>query len=557
MLHAQPASGLAISEMPPNHQATVGLVELFAFLRRARRTVALAICISLIAGGIYILVSHRTYIATAQVMVEPQIPQTLSRDSNAVVDQNLSNMHLESQVEYIRSDDVLLAVIQKLQLYADPEFNSASLSSKSTLEQSPLALPSVSSRLLVRRVGQSQIMNISFRAETAEKSATIANSIATTYVERLLQARIDDARRRRAWLEQRLQELAGQMQSTAQAVQGFRGVGQSQAKPGLETELAFSKLESESRTYQKIYDSVLQRLVETTQQESSLTSDARVIGHASQYLVSPYPKPSLVLVFSALCGLLGGFGLAAVRNAMDTKLRSVQDISKLGLRFLGTVPKIEADKVSKKSKQTDMRGAPALLSAALNRIKIQLDATRKSRPINALGFVSVRPHTGSSSVARHLARLYADGGIRTLLVEANVRELTMYAAPAQPGRSGERRQHVHAMHQVMEPAGSRLAITTLSTCYDQNNNLIPQAVDRLLSQEHSPFGLILFDFAALACSTAVLDFSDRLDGFVLVSDWQTTSATDLAEAAAALQIAGAALLGVVVNRAEAGFGTPI
>jgi Mrp family chromosome partitioning ATPase len=216
------------------------------------------------------------------------------------------------------------------------------------------------------------------------------------------------------------------------------------------------------------------------------------------------------------------------------------------------LPKIRSAKTSAGPKQAGVHGAAGPSSPGLNRIKIQLDAIKRSRPINALGFMSVQPHAGSSLIVRQMARLYADCGIRTLLVEANVRELTMHGTSAQSGRSEDRGQHRHTTRQVIEPAGPGLAVTTLSACYDHNNNLVPEAVERLLSQEQSPFGLILFDFAPLENSPAILDFCGRLDGILLVCDRGKTSAAHLSDAAASLQLAGAELIGVIVNRVEAG-----
>jgi uncharacterized protein involved in exopolysaccharide biosynthesis len=404
-----------------SQQDTLGLRELFAFLKRSARTVAIGIAVALLAAVMYLLFSNRTYVATAQVMIEPQKSQPLIREDAGIVDLTVNSAQVESQVEFLRSDGILLAVIEKLDLHEDPEFRRpGSVLNPSKIEQMHLALPKFGARLSLRRVGQSHIIHVLFRSEDPEKAAKIANAVADTYVANLLQGKVDAARRGKEWLEERIQDLAAEIHSTTHAVQNFRVGNHTEEKTPLDAELALSKLESASRTYRKIYESVLQKLIETTQTESALSSDAKVIGRASQYLATSYPNPNLVLALSILCGALGGLGVAAVRNAADPTLRSALQLNNLGLRCLGALPLLRRSGRTELDRKVAI-GPNYLPSEPLRHIKIQIDLARLSKPIHSIGIVAVQAGAGSTSIARNLGALFAGAGVRTLLVEASLR----------------------------------------------------------------------------------------------------------------------------------------
>jgi exopolysaccharide transport family protein len=77
-------------------------------------------------------------------------------------------------------------------------------------------------RLSAIRLGYSTVIEISFSASNAERSAVIANAIANTYITDQLSAKFDASRTATAWLQDRLRELGKQALTAERAVNLFK-----------------------------------------------------------------------------------------------------------------------------------------------------------------------------------------------------------------------------------------------------------------------------------------------------------------------------------------------
>ena len=77
-------------------------------------------------------------------------------------------------------------------------------------------------RLSAVRLGYSTVIEISFSAGSAERSAQIANTIANTYVADQLNAKLEANRTATAWLQDRLKELGQQALTAERAVDTFK-----------------------------------------------------------------------------------------------------------------------------------------------------------------------------------------------------------------------------------------------------------------------------------------------------------------------------------------------
>jgi len=77
-------------------------------------------------------------------------------------------------------------------------------------------------RLTAIRLGFSTVIEISFSAGSAERSAEIANAIANAYVTDQLNAKLDANRTATAWLQDRLKELGQQALTAERAVNAFK-----------------------------------------------------------------------------------------------------------------------------------------------------------------------------------------------------------------------------------------------------------------------------------------------------------------------------------------------
>ena len=117
----------------------------------------------------------------------------------------------------------------------------------------------------------------------------------------------------------------------AQAVSSSQTTNQAQ--------VTMHELESSAQSYKTLYDSFLQRYMESVQQQSFPITEARVITPASPPFQKSHPKTSLILSVCLLAGLLMGVGVGRLRDLMERVFRTGSDIEEaLNATCIGIVP---------------------------------------------------------------------------------------------------------------------------------------------------------------------------------------------------------------------------
>lgn len=200
--------------------------------------------IAAITGGavvlvlIYLVTATPMYTGSARILMDTRQTQVLDKDSgltNALIDPG----YVDSQVEILTSDDLILSVVRSMKLAEDPEFNGSNPgivaliigkalslfgsdgpASKERIERG--AVEAVQKNLKVERVLSTYVLSLSFRSVDANKAARITNAIADAYIVGALEAKYQSTKRAGEWLQQRSAELREQATASDRAVQTFK-----------------------------------------------------------------------------------------------------------------------------------------------------------------------------------------------------------------------------------------------------------------------------------------------------------------------------------------------
>jgi capsular exopolysaccharide synthesis family protein len=148
---------------------------------------------------------------------------------------------VDTEVQVLQSNTNLRAVVEKLKLTNDPEFNPV-LSSSSFLDRakryvggflSPAeqvdardavgqSVTRLRDGIEVKRQGLTYVISISATTLDAAKSARIANTLAQTYIDKQVEAKLAAGARARDFLNSRLSGLAAEVQTTETEAQNVR-----------------------------------------------------------------------------------------------------------------------------------------------------------------------------------------------------------------------------------------------------------------------------------------------------------------------------------------------
>jgi succinoglycan biosynthesis transport protein ExoP len=224
---------------------TLSFRDLVNFMRRNGRLIALSTALGLLLGIIYIAKTPSSYEAYARLVIDPEQSRILSQDATTgtVI---IEAAEIASQVEIVKSEAIADDVIRTLGLLNDPEIvNNASwygalkqnLSSAADFvfggngfdaapqaeeERMRRTMDGFLSRVSVRRVGQSYVLEIGYRSGDPEKAARTANALAEAYIRNGMNDRAAAAKQGALWLEGRLMEVGRKAREAALAAEEYR-----------------------------------------------------------------------------------------------------------------------------------------------------------------------------------------------------------------------------------------------------------------------------------------------------------------------------------------------
>ncbi|MBM0204183.1 hypothetical protein JNW90_14495 [Micromonospora sp. STR1s_5] len=523
----------------------VGLKELGQFIRGSALATAVAAVFGLVLGLCYVSITPRSYVATAKLLIEPQKAPQLVLQNSGFLDLTINNSQVESQVEVLRSDRISMAVVSRLGLIDDPEFKPRSFWGRPPPDevlpadrQLQTAVAIFNQRVDIRRINQSYMIQISFRSESPDKAARLANAISDAYLQDQLDVKVEAARLSRQWLEQKIVDLREQMRVSAHAVQAAR-TGTSPSANPLDAEVTLTERESALGTYRKMYEVFLQKLAETAQQETYPSAEARVIGAATSPLSATYPNTKLILALSLVLGGMMGLGYSAARNAVDGRLKDAEALTRdLGLPVLGTLPK---------DHDSDFKNA-------VRRARTFIEASSVGGSLQLLGITSPGQGDGKTTFARELARSSAAAGLRTLLVDGNhanptVSKMLLARLTPDDGRVPERTIIRSARLQGTEcsPFLDILPLAAKASSPAGAFGSHDAGAKGRPEELRSSYDRVIFDLPAITDPDA-LAIVGQLDAVVLMADCGRTSLDSVSRAVDALAAVDAELLGVIANR---------
>ncbi len=210
---------------------------LVGFIRRQLPVIIFVALLALALGLIYIMTARPMYTARAQLMIDARKLQVFQQQS-ILGDIPIDTSQVESQVEVLKSENIAQSVIKNLHLTEDPEFvgsgggllaalfdffsPSESKEAASEFELNRSAVGTLQSRLNVKRLGLTYVIQIEYRSYDAAKSAQIANAVADAYIVDQLEAKYQATRRASVWLQDRIKELRDQVSTAERAVVEFK-----------------------------------------------------------------------------------------------------------------------------------------------------------------------------------------------------------------------------------------------------------------------------------------------------------------------------------------------
>lgn len=185
----------------------------------------------------------------------------------------------------------------------------------------------------------------------------------------------------------------------------------------------------------EIYTQLLNKAQELDIARAGTVGNVRVIDDAVVDVSTPVnPKKKLIIAIALLVGCGVGIAFVLARAFFNRGVKSPQELEELGVSVYASIPlspdqdKIEQRYKSKRSLNTER----SLLLAASNPADLAVEALRGLRTSlhfammdaenNIIMIAGPSPKVGKSFVSTNLAALCAEGGLKVLIIDADMRK---------------------------------------------------------------------------------------------------------------------------------------
>lgn len=493
----------------------------------------LMILAAIVAAATGYLVSEqqpRVYQATAKIIVGQSIQATELTNADILTSERLA----QTYAKLAQLQPVLQAVVETLSL-------------SDTWQE-------LQERVIVRPIRDTQLLEIAVEAPSTEEARVTADEVANQLILRSPTAiQNQEKEENQRFVRQRLESLQAKIEVGQARLAELETsmTGSLSAEQVQELQGEINELEKLIAGWENNYTQLL-IFVEGDKSPNYLA----VVEPAQASLEPVRPRVLLNTLLAGVVGLMLALGVVFLIEHLDDSLKSTTDLSQVvGLATLGTISQIEGKNYQDKLIATQDPFSPATEAYRIIRSNIQFMSV--DRPVSTLLVTSAVPGEGKSVTAANLGVVLAQAGLKTILVDADLRRPVQHEIFQVPPSSMLLGGLTELLCTPTAEAGDFLRQTGVENLSLITSGVLPpnpaellgsQRMAQVLASLAKLADLVILDSppATVVTDTAVL--SSKVDGVALVVKAGQTRLGPVNQAVLNLQQAGARLLGGILNQ---------
>jgi succinoglycan biosynthesis transport protein ExoP len=350
-----------------------------------------------------------------------------------------------------------------------------------------------------------------------------------------------------------------------------------------QAEVRLRELQREADANRTLYEAFLGHYKEASARESFDLPEARIVANADVPSQPSFPKPILFLGLAVPLGLAFGSLLALGIDRFDRRVKTMEQVESIsGLSGMATIPLIglrELSRITKRgrnvlagyrahpSRMLPLALQPPLMryiveepnsvfAEAIRAVRLGVQQAARTRRIQVVMVTSAIDGEGKTTLAANLALSYAMMGVRTLLVEGDMRnpEMTRSLCPsATVGFSDVARGRASLQQTILIDKTTTLSVlpSPMSDDFEiMSDFAYSDGMSIIMSELRRHFEMIVIDAPPLIPLVESRALGELADGIVLAVAWDHTPQNLVSKAIDLLSPIKDRLLGTVLTRVD-------
>jgi succinoglycan biosynthesis transport protein ExoP len=576
---------------------TMELRQYLDILRRRWALIVAATLIVAVTAGVTSAMKTPVYTASAEVLLRPGDPAEQLGTEQRPASRNSaeSDRYLSAQLGIIESEPVARAAAEELGV-ADAD------------------LGGLRDQVNASQSGATDVVRVSATDVDPDRAATVADAFAAAYIENRRLNAVSGLERALTEINPKLGELQAQIAALDKQIEADRAKQEKEwerrnpqrSTPSTKVTLPIegnpqfeipgtpiprqdfepvanqSLLAARSAAadqYQSLYSQQQTLLVN----KSLKKGESELIAAAEAPEAPSSPKPKRDAALGLMVGLMLGLGIAFLREQLDDRIRSREDVTTItNLPVLAELP-IDEESEKEPNRVAAVERPLGAFAEAARGLRTSLSFLGVDEPLRRIVVTSSVPGDGKSTVASNLGAVYAQAGMKAILVSADLRRPRQEAifgiepcpglsdviadAAKRPSMNGNGNGNGHAYGHLaaggatIDQAALAKALrpTHIENLMVLPSGRIPPNPAELLASDRTEEVLaalagladvVIIDCPPVLAVTDAAVLAAKADGVVLVASAAGTHKGALKHATDTLAASHGRLLGVVLNRTD-------
>ncbi|MCX5749154.1 MAG: polysaccharide biosynthesis tyrosine autokinase [Candidatus Saganbacteria bacterium] len=537
--------------------------EFIGVLLKRKNIVLLSTVIIFVIVAVWTMQLKPVYQSSIKILVQKTSPGLPGLSDLADLGQLTGNSNfsnpMSTQIELMKMRPVVERVIQQLDIRDE--------------DGSLISYESMLKRVTISNVKTTDIVRLDVRSNDPVEAMNIANSIGRVFMEHD---------------EKTKKEMANEIRRFIETQVAVTGRELAVAEVPMSKNINIAKNTRSGMITAQNYKDLLKKLSEAKISEALNISNVRIVEAAELPEKPISPKRLLNFLLGLIAGFMTGASIAVSLEYFDDSIKSPEELSAaVKLPILGSIPVLpvkDGKAVSlEQAKGFRLRDFPAWLfgmrpktskhalpvksnfkeliiledpnspqSEAFRTVRTNIEFVRPDEPVKTMGVTSSVPNEGKTVFTCNLAVALAQTGKSILLVDCDLRQSRVHDIFGLKNDKGlsSYLSGVSDITDIIQRSGvNNLSIITAGPLSPNPSELLDSKRMKIFIDEQSvKYDHILIDSPPVNLVTDAAIMGSKLDGMLIVVDYQSTRKADVIEAKRLLSETMSDVLGLVIMK---------